>query len=312
MILIHNKPVACYHWWSHPNEPPPYANLRTPILPSIATLRGVSDVDIIVLDLSERENDWAHFPDKLGFRVQRCGYALAKYKQIKNRQQLSRILDVHREVESAMLYVDSDVFFFRNPLPFACNPQRFCYNGCNTGVFYYNPSSEDNRLWYDIFECYIKTAIYSKGFRGLISDLEYEAWYDGWDELVVNYMNGQHPELFERIPVEEHIAARDLPNTVMDRAKMFHCNGTMVENPIAKYAGEMKHSRGVTCLAIKEFYDNARRALDQHDLDMIFTPREQDHYVSRQFSLIAEPERLYNTKDASGHFHLQKCLWKTF
>ncbi len=312
MINKKKESVACYHWWSHPNEPFPYTNLRTPLLLSIATLRAVSDIPIIVYELSAKNYKWEHFPDKLNFKV--CNIINPEYYLHKNSiegwQFLSRIPDIYNNtpIFDTTMYVDSDVFWISNPEPFCCKTDKFCFDGYNSGYFYYNPKSSHE--FHQIFDAYVKTAIYSKDFKATMkSYIGYDSWYGIWDEMVLAYMKIQNPELFDFIPMTEHATARNI-ECIEDKSKikMFHCNGTMVENPIAKYPGESKHCRGIMCLVIKEFFDNICKVLDQKDLDLIFNKKEQDYYIPRQFSLINESNRLTATKDKSGHYHIQNCL----
>jgi hypothetical protein len=90
------KPMAVYHFWSHPNEPAPYKNLRTPIILSIASLRAVSKMPITVLDITERNVDWGDFPSILNFKVVSQEPQLKKYKDtVHGWQYLSRIYDIN-------------------------------------------------------------------------------------------------------------------------------------------------------------------------------------------------------------------------
>jgi hypothetical protein len=309
--------TAIYHWWSHPGEPPAYSNLRTPILMSIATLRAVSDMPILVLDISENrsiqktQDDWLHFPEKLNFRVARVNPALESYKHlVSGWPYLSRLYDLRdidqcfRE-EDALMYVDTDVFWLQNPLPLHRSPERFCFDGWNSGFFYYDPKSATVAKFFEVFDAYTKASIYSHDVRKVMKQyLNYDGWYGVWDEMVLTYMAKHHPELFNFIPVEEHSTARVLQYADKSKVKMFHCNGTMVSNPLTG----AKHSRGLMTLLASEFYQNLLKVMDEADIKMVFGQNELDYCLPRQFSLLENTAAFLATKDEEGHYHAQNVL----
>lgn len=304
------KVHACYHWWHYPDEPPAYANLRTPVVASIATLRAVSDVPITVFDTSRKDAEWGHFPEKLGFRVQKVEPEMEYYSDIIDGwPYLSRLYDVRENAPEcdALMYVDSDVFWFKNPLPFAKPPDKFCFDGWNSGYFYYDPKSDTIELFHEIFDAYTKAAIYSNDVRKVMKRyLNYDGWYGVWDEMMLTYMAHHHPNLFHLIPVEEHSTARVLQYVSRDAVKMFHCNGTMVSSPFGKFGGEAKHSRGLMPLLVREFYEKLTKVLDEKDLGMMYTQQEMDYCMSRQFSLFDDMTAFLATKDEEGHYHAQR------
>lgn len=299
---------AVYHWFDEPNDSPPYANLRVPIIVSIATLRSVNP-DIPILVLVQDKRDWGHFPDKLNFQVKRIQFNLERLKdRVPGWRHLSRFLDVQHEAESDdVMYVDSDVFWFRNPLPLYCNTDKFCFDRWNTGFYYYNRFSQP--CFFEIFDSYTKSAIYSKEIRKMMVDeIGYDAWYEVWDEMIINHMMIENGELFSIIPSEEHSSGRSIANVDTFKVKMFHCNGTMVSNKIPRSPNEHIHCRGLLGLIIKEFYDNMMKVLDERDMRHIYSLQEMSYYLPRQFSLLDDPHQLTRTKSEDGHFHVEKCL----
>jgi hypothetical protein len=312
---------AIYHWWGSSNDAPPYANLRAPILLSIATLRAVSDIPITVLDMTFENgkpvhNDWRHFPEKLDFKVTKSPFWHERFKEkIPGYRHLSRIMDVKFEAlndhnhDVTIMYVDSDVFFLRNPLPLRGNPNKFCFNGWNTGLFYHQMNDPKNREFYEIFETYTNAAIYSDDIRRVMkTHVNYEAWYGVWDEMILTYMNHQHPELFSIIPVEEHVTAKTISFADLSKVKAFHANGTMMANDFPKNWGEKDHCRGLLCLIIKEFYDNICKVLSEEDMKLIFTEVERRNYIPQQLSLLENVGRLESIKGGDGHFHMWKWM----
>jgi hypothetical protein len=314
VIAEKDKMVAHYHWWSHPGEPSPYTNLRTPILLSIATLRAVTDMKIVVIDTTDSSTprDWGHFPEKLKFEVwQKPSYLMGYQKHIDGWRYLSRIYDImesRHPLHHTVMYTDSDTFWLRDPLPFDKDPNKFVFDGWNSGFFYFKRSDRIN-LFYDMFDAYTKGAIFSKDIREIMKKfVGYDAWYGVWDEMILTYMAHTHPEFFNKTTVNEHSTIRTLQYANKNTVKMLHANGLMVANPIAKCHGELDHCRGLLCLVIKEFYDNMMKVLDENDLKMIFTEKELARYLPMQMNLFSDLPKILATKDECGHFHIQKCL----
>lgn len=316
------KPIACYHWWSHPNQAHPYANLRTPLILSIATLRSVcKDIPIVVFDMSDYDNEWAHFKDKLNFKVIRADFQLKRYKEnITGWQYLSRIYDVQKEAINGnisfdtIMYIDTDVFWLKDPLPLQQNSDKFCFDGYNTGFYYYNPLSENNKQVFDIFDCYSRAAIYSESFRSLMKkQIKFDEWYHGyddwyevWDELVLMYIHKNYRHLFNEIDMTEHFTIRHAEKLIESNTiNMLHCNGIVVNNPVAKNEDEKKYCRGILCLVIEELYNNLCNILDQSDLDMIFTKQEQHHYLAKKMSFMDRINLIVKSKEKHGQYYFQ-------
>ena len=295
-----------YHIFTSKDESPSYSNLRVPTLLSIATLRAVNpSIKITVLDGSE-ESDWGTFKKNLDFEVRPIEFCLKeRWQHIQGWQHLSRIFDLNRHADvDDVIYCDSDVFWLKDPLPLACDPEKFCFDGYNTGYFYFDLRSPYMDSFFEIFEAYTISAMADKKIREILkSYVGYDAWYDVWDEMITTFMVASHEELFNFMPPEEHSTARRL----VGYTKMFHCNGTMMSNYFPKRKGERLHSRGLLCLVIKEFYDNICKVLDVDDLNLIFTPDEIKFYIPQQFSLFNRA-RLQHSKIEDGHYHINRVL----
>jgi hypothetical protein len=297
---------AVYHWFDEPEDSPPYSNLRVPIIVSIATLRAVNP-SIPILVLTDEERDWKHFPEKLNFEVRRIEFTL-KHKNIKGCRHLSRIFDLQQFPDNPnIMYVDSDVFWFRDPLPLSQSLDKFCFNGWNTGFFYYNRNL--NLKFFDIFSAYAKAAIYSEDVRKVMRKyVGYDSWHVVWDEMITTYMKRHHPELFHTIPLEEHATAKIINELDLGKVKMLHCNGIMADNARPKNPAEKNHSRGLLGILVSEFYDKMIEVLGKEDLRQIYSEEELSYYLPHQFSLLENPNYLSKTQSAQGHFHIQKCL----
>lgn len=305
---------AYYHWWDTANDCPPYKNLHSPILLSIATLRAVSPDLPITVFKNELEKDWAHFPEKLKFDVVPIPFTLEeRHSDKRGWRYLSRLFDLElRAKHDTVIYVDADVFWLKNPLPLLGDTQKFCFNGFNTGFFYYDRTSQIVQRFFEIFKAITIGALYDEAIRHLINKhVGYESWHYVFDEQSCTYLFHEHPDLFSQIPVAEHACTRDLMSTNIDDIRMLHCNGLMVANEYAKDVSEREHCRGLCCLIIKEFYDIIREVLDDDDLAMIFTERERSFFINNQISLKEEPNKLLSTRSHDGHFHLRRCLKTT-
>ena len=304
------KTIAIYHCWSLDHEPDPYKNLRTSVVPSIATLRSVSDIDIVVLDCSpERTHQWGYLQEKLNFQVVKTNFYLEQYSNsVKGYKHLSRIFDIHNWCKNQnyvgdMIYVDSDVFFFKNPLPLEKTRDRFCYDGWNTGYFYFNPNEEKYQQFFDLFKKYTIDAIQSKETRQSMKKyIGYDDWYEVWDEMVLGYMKNKHPDLFNLICSEEHTTSRNICQAKTDRVKVFHGNGSYVPSPTC----DETHSRGLLCLMVQEFYENITKILSKQDLVAIFGGKNLSYFENKRFSLLDNVDYLEWIKNEKGHYELMK------
>lgn len=302
------KSTAIYHWWSHPNEPSPLKNIRTPVILSIASLRAVSNMDIIVLDVSERNNDWEDIPSILNFEVHKIKSHLEPYRNyVDGWTYLSRLYDINNCANSFdlqnIMYVDSDVFFLKDPEPFYQTTDKFVFDGWNSGFFYYDNKKIEE--FFDIFDAYTKSAIYSQDVRKVMKKyVGYDAWYGVWDEMILTYMSREHPCLFNITGVNEHATTRVIQYASKNKMKMFHCNGTMVENPLT---GD-KHSRGLLALLVKEIYSNVSKSLNKQQISRIFDDKILEICLNNQFSIFDDMLKLLSTKDENGHFHVKNLL----
>lgn len=311
------RPHAFYHWWGYQDAPPAYANLLSPVLLSIATLRAVSDVPVVVFDVSGFKNDWAHFPEKLNFSVVETTCRLKSYEHLVGGwRYLSRIHDLTHDGGryapgcDTVMYVDSDVFWLRDPLPLEQSPEKFVFNGYNSGFFYYDPRSASNQLFFDIYDAYTRAAVYSQDVREVMKRyVGYDSWAGVWDEMILTYMARWHRELFNITGVNEHATARRLREADRNTVKMFHSNGLMVANPLATWEGERTNSRGLLCLLVKELYTNLARALEPRELSLIFGGRVLEFCMSRQFGLFDELDRLLATEsEEDQHLHVERMF----
>lgn len=300
-------PVAIYHWWSFPEDKPAYQNLRTPIVASIASLRAVSDVEIVVLDGSDHDVDWGPFKEILNFRVIKSHLGLWKFQdKIEGWRHLSRIGDITNwsayRYHQDIMYVDSDVFFFRDPFPLSCQTDKFCWDGWNTGFFYFNNCSLGFQDFYKLFRTYRNAAIYSEEIRNLMKKyVGYDAWYGVWDEMILGFMKHEHADLFNYIPYKEHTTCAYIGEC--KDPKVFHANGSLVKNPLTNE----EHARGLIGIIFSEFYSALQTVLSENELQIMYGEL-LTHYKDKQVSLMKYSKLIQYYKNDQGLYDLNDLL----
>ncbi len=288
-----------YHWWSdNPNKPE--CNLSQPVILSIATLRAYSDVPVTILDASICDINWGEYPSLLNFTVNKSSLYLEKYKHlVPGYAQLSRIYDIKRYADQCpkLMYVDSDVFFLRNPFPTVHTGNKFSWDGWNTGLFYCDWSSTLVHEFYEFFDHLTISAIYSESIRKVCKkSINYDAWYGVWDEMILGHMRDEKPDLFDFIPPQEHSRLDKLTN----QSAAFHVNGISIPNPLS---GD-QYCRGLTCLIFTEFFNSISQVLGNHRLKDIFG-HELWKYNKFQKSIFTEIPKLISTQDENGLFSIR-------
>lgn len=300
------KNIVVYHWFGESSDNEEVArNLRCPIIASIAALRAVDPaVRIVVLNTSELETwlnqNWSPYKDTLNFEMHTIDEHLAQhYSDKPGHRHLSRLFDISRFTwgnNKNIFYSDADVLWLKPPFPTIQNSNRFCFDGYNTGLFYFNNSSRTVSKFFELFEAYTIGALNNDQIRQQMKKhVGYDAWYYVWDEMILTYMFKEHPELFSQITKEEHCCARDLKQ--VQSIKAFHCNGLMIKNALT---GE-EHARGLAGILVKEWWDAINKVMDP---TMIFNQEEIDHHLPMQFSILSNPERITSTLTDDGHYRL--------
>jgi hypothetical protein len=311
--------AVVYHWWGYPSDAPPIANLRSPIMASIATLRGVNkSIPIYVIDVSDNEQDWMNYPDILDFKIIRQqGFLTNDYSHCQGYKNLSRLFDIVRMdiPEETILYVDSDVFFIQNPFPLENNGNKFCFNKYNSGYYYFNKNAPDFIKFKNIFEAYVITALNDENFRCITKQFGSCNDYFVLDETMMHYMYIKHRELFDIMQPTEHFTIgtsecndHDYKLCKIQDIKMIHGNGTIVNNPFAKHQYEKEHSRGLICLGISQLYQNLHRAL-KSDVDKMFTTNERTAFLENQVDFDEKfIKKIQTSKTSSGHYLFSETI----
>lgn len=289
-----------YHWFPEPSDGrQPWRSLRCPIILSIATLRA-ADPHIPITVLCDADwLQWGEYPQSLNFEVKHIPFHLKHYEDKAGWKHLSRLFDLNRHATGTVIYSDSDVFWLKSPLPLAEDSVRFCSDGFNTGIFYYNSSSDIVKQFFELFEAYTIGALNCEEIRQLLKTyVGYEEWYYVWDEMTLTYMSRKHSDLFQKIPREEHACARDLKEDIdFWRLKAFHCNGAVVYNQTTND----KHCRGLMCVLVKEWWESINKVLDPNE---IFSPEELETYLPMQFSITENASEIISKRGNDGYYYI--------
>ena len=301
--------IVVYHWFGEPTDNHDVAkNIRCPLIVSIATLRAVDPyVKIVVVNISDQgtkfKQQWEPYSTILDFQLWGVEeYLQRNYSDKAGHKHLSRLFDISRinwGNNKTILYSDADVFWLKSPFPTYKNPNIFCFDGHNTGLFYFKNGSSFVKNFFELFESYAIGALNNEEIRTLMKKhVGYDAWYHVWDEMILTYMFQEHQELFIQMPKEEHCCARDLANIEDIRSiKAFHCNGMMVKN----LNTNDEHARGLCGILVKEWWDSINTVIEP---TLIFKQEDIDRHMPMQFSILNEPERITSTLTDDGHYQL--------
>lgn len=310
--------AAIYHWWGEASDPPPIQNMRTSIVTSIATLRGANPtIPIHVLDLSEHHTNWDGWPDKLQFEVHKTEPKLSRHKDKAGYRYLSRLFDIWRfankRIENVWMYVDTDVFWFKDPLPLARSGYQFSFNRYNSGFFYFDKTSPLVQELFEIFEAVTLACLYDQNYWYIVRQYGYpsETHYLP-DEAVLQYIYHKYEYLCELIPPEEHFTCDFFYKTGkkidLANVKMIHCNGLAVENPVSQDPWAIKHSRGITALVFRELYSNICKASDGLS-EAMFTKAELDLFKPKQMNFDRySMEKVLSTRTRDEVYHLSRAI----
>lgn len=147
--------AVIYYTYHHDSEP--WKDLAYPVVLSIATTRAAcSEAGIYLIDASDQENNWSHWPNLLNFQVIRK-QAYLKERNVSFQTTLqanrtsdhaiklvSRVLDIYElsqsVTEQVVMCCDSDVFWVEPILPLECDLNKFCCNR-NSGIWYFDRTS---------------------------------------------------------------------------------------------------------------------------------------------------------------------------
>jgi hypothetical protein len=268
------KTALVYHWWADPLDRIPQENLRVPIIQSIATFRQVDkETPIYILNSSINRQDWRNLALDYDFKIIDITPTLQRYEDKPGWQHLSRLFDLEKIdiEEDVIVYSDSDIFWFEPLLPLAKDSNKFCFNGTNSGFFYYNKKSPIVEKFFELFKAYTITALNDDNFRVIQRQFsEYLGWYYVLDETILQYMFVKHSNLFDKLDYTEHMTCNLLKEN--SKFKMFHTHGMEITNELTQH----RYSRGLFPLQIRELFEGVKLLYDQELLN---------HYLPKQQSI---------------------------
>lgn len=308
-----NTAVA-YHWWSLESDSPPHQNIRVPIIGSIATLRAVDKtIPIYVLDCSDHDVDWHGYDKFLNFKIIKTQFFLKDYRHRNGWQNLSRIFDLRRtEIpEKILLYSDSDVFWIKSPLPLEKSPNKFCFNGTNSGLFYFDKTSPDVAQFFNLFEAFTITALNDESFRIITRQYTGQIPFFVIDEQVLTYMHVKMRELFNTLDIPEHFTLYNVTqHTDLSKLKNLHLHAVIVENPLEVIDWKKRWNRGATLIFIQELYDLMNSILSETQVQSMFDHQLMEFAKIHRTSFVdlEFQNRFLKSKDQDGHYHLLNAL----
>jgi hypothetical protein len=294
--------AVVYHLWAEEGASDPGTNLSTPVIPSIATLRGVNPtIPIYVLDGSSRAQHWGRLPMQLGFKVIPVAFFLERYRDRAGWKHLSRLFDLHRVnvPEDILIYSDTDVFWAADPLPLHGDTSLFCFDKFNTGFFYYDRRAPSNQRFFEIFEAYALTALNDEIFR--IVQRQFNQWEKEWyfvyDETLLAYMHAKHRELFWDLGPEEHLSGHT-QGFAGKPCKMIHAHGINIE------FGDLDHCRGVLPFVIDVMHQSLKSSLTTEQFDRLYPTELQETFSDVRLPWDDETiTSLLNHRSLRRHLH---------
>ncbi|WNO11317.1 hypothetical protein [Teredinibacter sp. KSP-S5-2] len=306
--------TAVYHWWDDSSLiDKVWRNHHSPLITSIATLRACNpDIEILVLYSGNRKlNEFEPYSSLLNFRVVPISFYMEKYREYVGWDYLSRLFDLRRNAHhintDTLMYCDVDVFWFQDPLPHCANPKKFCFDGGNSGFFYYQPESEEYERFIEVFESYTLSALHSKDMYQLIQKCRpYESDHYLYDEMVLAYMRKYNPSLLQHIDLTEHCRPMHIHKygQELKNIRMLHAHGMFMANPFTKIKYLQLNCRGLLCLLFSELYERICQVLDPKD---IFSKEELAYVLPKQYSLLENPQKLLATRKADGFYYAHLC-----
>jgi len=168
---------------------------RCSVIPSIATLRHLTDDPICVIDYSN--SNWENYPSRFNFRVIKKTPCLEGHINLQefNKKTLSRTFDVWNEAcksgISKIVAIDADIFWLSN---FDCNFDKInFFKGpvyVNTGCYTFNLN--DSKFFEKALEITQQFLSDKKFLSKIQAECEYP-WLN--DELVFIYTRKIYPKL---------------------------------------------------------------------------------------------------------------------
>lgn len=276
--------AVIYHWWDDTNTN--LADSLVPIIPSIASLRAVSDISIYVLDISKKKRNWSKYSKALNFEVVPF---ISKFDTVNyglDPRDISKPFDLDKFSKcinsKVIVSCDSDVFWIKNPFPVEKDCNKFCCN-TNTGYFYCKKEHE----WIDLWKFYTLEALQSE--ENLIRI----------KKNVMNYYNKSIIKNFLNTEIIHQYILLDLKRIELN-ANLSYKEHLTPYNPIPKefnmihFCNFIIHKRHLFPFIIEEIYNNIVKLL----------PEYKKYRVLKKISI-----KNLNFEDLVGNLLTEKKVW---
>jgi len=210
-----------------------YDNMENPVVLSIATFRKFdTTTPIHVIDVSDQEQEWLHFPKKLDFEVFRQPHALKHCENVVympeetrlNLGRLAKPLDVFELSlycnQEMIMVCDADVLFTKDPFPLTSDfSKHFCFGN---GLYYFEKSSLNTERIFEIWcGLCVAAAINPLIQRRIIQSKAYSKHDASLNEKTCwRYLQHKHTYSVEELSVYEDFSVFDLGNKTHDTEKI--------------------------------------------------------------------------------------------
>jgi hypothetical protein len=266
-----------YHYWNDSKDPEVWRDLANPVIASIATIRSMNvQTPIYVLDVSHKRNDWSYFPFKLKFEVVRAsphlGHNGKGFVSSTQMKLFSRSFDVPAFAYGLDYYAfcDSDIFWYRDMLPFPEPINGIYCNRKNNGFYYWNRGSEDAATFFRLWQEACVSGISDPNKRNEILTYYYTNVFN--DAAAYCYVKALNWDLIKDLSVFDNWAGIRPDAEVMEHTKNIHLCQT-----------NFGRRRGLMAIIIREFHERLMIHLDDSDLVRMFG--ERNMYMAKSFGL---------------------------
>jgi hypothetical protein len=236
-----------------------------------------------VVDISDAETDWGHYPAKLNFTVIRQKPEISTYLPIEFERQnwtdlgiskkfkinqntyrfCSSIFDVtgnaDRIKETNIVFSDSDIFYLKPIFPSDSDFSKFnCRRGL-VGFYYYDKTSAPVRRFLELWRNCMILSLQDHEFRHNVTKHYRIPNFINQEAVFVYLSNTADLSRAVRfLSSGEHCTESEYPH---EDLKFFHFTG-----------GAFGDHRGLATLVIKEYYEMIQKVLGDKNIRLIFGP----------------------------------------
>ena len=277
--------IYIYRNWFH--QTPTYKHLEIPIIPSIASFRAFDNTTpIYVIDTSEGDNEWLHYPEKLSFQVIKKQHAFRHVDKVADEVKdmkvfwslLSKPLDIYDLVSTldheVYVVADADVFFVQPLFPLLEDPNKHFVCGTNTGMFYFHKNKPATAQVFETWSSLCALSMLHPRIRRKVRQPHHPTVQE---ECVYCYMLACHSERLHLKPIPIY------ENFIGPYDKTFN-HGMIKVLHMAGYFGRPR--RGMVGICIKEIRCNIEQVLTKQEMEQVFGNIDIDTHSITEDDLI--------------------------